>query len=186
MTDSPHATDSPPQPATTGWRLLAFILDFILIATLCIVVLESFALERYSAMTLTQLSDMMMNSIANPDGAENLTPEARQALQFIQTFMLSLYWIYFTLSEWLMHGATLGKRIFRLHAAKVSLSSSPGPFESLLRGGLKAISLIWTPIGAINFIIMVVNPRNRAGHDLLAKTWVVNDSRVPPVAQPST
>lgn len=186
MTASPHGAESPPQPASPGWRLLAFILDFVLIATLCIVVLESFALKRYSEMTLTQLSEMMMDSIANTDGEATLTPEAKQALQFIQTFMLSLYWIYFTVSEWLMRGATLGKRIFRLHAAKVSLSSSPGPFESLLRGGLKAISLIWLPIGAINFIIMVVNPRNRAGHDLLAKTWVVNDSRQLPVAQPST
>jgi uncharacterized RDD family membrane protein YckC len=176
---------APTQAAAPGWRLLAFALDFILIATLCIVVLESFLLERYHGMGLGELSEILMTTMTANGGSPNLSVEAQGALQFMQTFMLSLFWLYFAASEWLMGGATLGKRIFRLHAAKFDLSYAPNAFESLLRGGIKAISLIWIPIGAINFIIMIVNPRNRAGHDLLARTWVVNDTGQASIRQPS-
>lgn len=185
MTDIRIDAEPDPETATIGRRLLAFLLDFILIATLCIVVLERFVLERYTGLTFTQLSEIVMNSFAN--GYETgLPPGTEQAVQFVNTFMLSLFWIYFTLSEWLTGGASLGKKVFCLHAARVGQRSLPGTFESLLRGALKAACLIWLPIALLNFIIMVIDPRRRAGHDWLAKTWVINDNCRPAGTSSST
>lgn len=170
--------ESAPSPAAPGWRLLAFCLDYALATVIMLALLEGFLLPHYHGIQLTELSEQLLQSLRSADGAA-LPTATQDAVHLVRTVMLSVFWFYFTVSEWALKGSSLGKRFVRLQSARWAERTPPSYVESLLRGGLKAISLIYIPLTLINLAFLFLHKQKRAGHDLLARTWVIDQCTQP-------
>lgn len=99
----------------------------------------------------------------------------------INTTSLIVATLYFLLSEQIMHGRTLGKKIFGLRTVVTGTEDCPPAFfQTLSRSFWKAISLV--PAGIILIVLAIINAhivvfakRHRGWHDKLSQTEVIDE-----------
>ncbi|MBC2596359.1 RDD family protein [Ruficoccus amylovorans] len=180
-----------PQPrlAGMGVRMLAFLMDFVLVFFFTLFLLVKVLLPQYHY-------EGMQEFIATIDGYAASVEEAQlngeepppvpqptadspmvAMLAYAWEKAMLIFWIYFGLVEALFKGSTLGKRTFGLRTVKAESGQPAHFFESVLRGAVKTLALLF-PIPLpmlwwINYFVPFFNRRRRAGHDFICRTVVV-------------
>jgi uncharacterized RDD family membrane protein YckC len=140
--------------ASFGWRLLAFIIDTIVLSFLLDVVLEVMVLNGFS-LKLQSYSDILKMSRAD--------------LQYLTWITLLTLVVYNTICEASPMRGSLGKRILKIVVVDIE-GIRLGFFSALLRSVGKAASIYFLYLG---FLSILFTEHRQALHDMLAKTYVV-------------
>ena len=114
-----------------------------------------------------------------PTGPEG-SDELNEALQVSYEIRFLIFWLYFAVGEGFFNGISLGKRICRIRSVSTVTLSKPPVLSGIVRGGMKTISIFWLfPILFVGtFIALFFNKRRQLGHDLFARTAVVDEKFV--------
>jgi uncharacterized RDD family membrane protein YckC len=161
-----HVTSPVPgQPglviAPLGRRLIAFVLDLILISILVTPI--------FLTMTLIFLPDWFVQYVVassqTPFSLPDLPLNGKLVADLVSDFVLVLYFTGFHAA----HGKTPAKALLRLRVVN-QLGQKPGVLKSFLR----ALALIFSmSLFFLPFIYAFFNPQRRTLHDLVADTCVV-------------
>lgn len=191
--------------APMHWRMLAFLLDGILITLFATLLLSKVLLPEYHPVGYAQnQAQSEAYTAALIQALENKEPMPHP-LDYVketeEIYAMYLYGIeifglcviaYFVLCERLMAGGSLGKSMLRLRVISLNTGRPPSIWESFLRSLIKlcpflaAVPVVNVLLFAINYFSPFGNRLRRAGHDWLARTLVVSDvgGYVPHVAAP--
>ena len=179
-------------PANLGFRAVAFILDCVMVGAVFYLVtttilypffhpgftsaLREFMEEQQHLPADTGFREMMETQL-------EFQLEHQNAIAETQFLYIVVLWVYFAMSEILMRGSTLGKKIFKLQTIDLKTLKRPTGKVILIRNCLKTISMtILFPLLLVNFIIPFFNRFRLAGHDLITKTMTTYEHKLPPSA----
>jgi len=174
-------------PAPIVWRALALMLDSILAGTIVAIILTTVVFPQSYPDAGTIIQQQMHNFMMafNQARTTGHSPEVVVSQEYLDlgvpmanTAFLVLV-IYFTGSELLTGGSTLGKRVFSLRAARCWTAEPPTWTESFVRNLFKAASLMWMGLLLVNIFAILFRPTRRAVHDYLARTLVTGDPAPP-------
>ena len=155
VSDDPRFQELPPLPyAGFGIRLVAFVLDFL--------VLGSVLLLFVSAAGLYLLIQTDWGNESNVTASEEMT-----AVAIVSTFLLFLP-VYFV-ALWWWHGQTLGQM-----AVRIAVTDRDGYHISGWRAIARTITwpLSFLPMG-IGILPIFFDAENRALHDMISGTVVI-------------
>jgi uncharacterized RDD family membrane protein YckC len=166
--------------ANRGSRIVAFILDLILISTFTIMLLTTFVIPKIYPGALIELKELSsQNDQSQNDLIKKMTPQLKDMLEISQTIIVLAFWLYFATSEITLKGASLGKLVFSIRVANDTSLEPPSAFDSILRSGFKTFSLLiwfpaWFPLFiVINLFLLFFTKKGQAGHDFLCRTIVI-------------
>lgn len=189
-----------PPPAPLLPRALAFIADGILATLLALLAIhwlipvcvpEDFPVFLQSAETLwnayreANLSLAQGNRQAMETFSQILFEQTQQeafqnSITFLNLTAMLTSLAYFILSETLTHGASFGKKIFRLRVISTFTGEPPRLLQTVSRSLWRACTV--APAGILILIVVTINAhvpfftyRRRAWHDKLARTDVIDD-----------
>lgn len=165
-------------------RIIAFFLDIILVGSFSLMVLTVFIIPKKYPGTMQELWQLSSHpENTQKQRIEKMSPQLKEMVQSGNTIVVLLFWAYFTMSEILLKGSSLGKLIFRIRVVNASTLAPPSMFDSILRSGLKTFSLlVWVPIPilnlvfpifTLNYFLFFFTSKAQAGHDLLTRTIVI-------------
>lgn len=172
-------------------RALALMLDGILMTAVASIIIWKLVLPQSHPEAfgeLMQWSQELMIWFEN-GGADTAMPEPSKqllpALGVANELQLLIFWLYFAIGEAFFAGSSLGKRICRIRSVSTVTVGPPPIFAGIIRGGLKTVTLFWLfPVAfAATFLALFFNKRRQLGHDLLARTAVVDEKYIK--SQPS-
>lgn len=184
--DSIFSESGPMPTARFSLRALALVLDFILMTAVASIIIWKIALPQSHPGAfgdLMQWSQEVVTWFENhePDEAMPVpSKELAEALSIANELQLLLFWLYFAIGEAFFAGSSLGKHICRIRSVS-TITLGPLPVLSgIIRGGLKTVTLFWLfPIAfAATFCALFFNKRRQLGHDLCARTAVVDEKYV--------
>lgn len=135
--------------ATAGSRSAAFLIDYIMIL-------------------VTSLGFAALVLISEEAGTDTLSPYFA-ALFYIVVGTLS--WAYFVVSEMVLNGSSIGKRIFDLKVIKED-GSPIDLVDSLTRNFIRYVDL-WPGTYLVGFVAMMLNEKSKRLGDYAAGTLVV-------------
>ncbi len=160
--------------ANKGSRIAAFALDLILISTFTLMLIST---AIYPGI-ITELGELGNQELSRNDLIAKISPQLKDKLEISNTIFVLAFWLYFAANEIILNGASLGKRIFSIRVANEITLEPPSIFDSILRSGLKTLSLLaWFPIFILaNFCLIFFTKKGQAGHDFLSRTIVIQDT----------
>ncbi|MEO0510618.1 MAG: RDD family protein [Verrucomicrobiota bacterium] len=184
--DSIFSKNGPMPTAKFSLRGLAFLLDCILMTAVASVIIWKVALPQShpgAFYELMQWSQEVVGWLGNQEpGSEPPAPSKNltEALGIANELQLLFFWLYFAIGEAFFAGSSLGKRICRIRSVSTTTLGPPPVLSGIVRGGLKTITLFWLfPIAFIaTFIALFFNKRRQLGHDICARTAVVDEKYV--------
>lgn len=167
-------------------RALALLLDFVLMTAVASVIIWKVVMPQSHPGAFGELLQWSEEVIQWIDTRGPDTPiptpsrELAQALGLANELQLLLFWLYFSIGEAFFAGSSLGKRICRIRTVSTITLGAPHLLAGITRGGLKTVTLFWLfPIAfAATFIALFFNKRRQLGHDLCARTTVVDEKYV--------
>lgn len=191
-----------PPPAPLFPRALAFAADGILAGLLaCLAIhllIPVFVPDTFPVFTET-MQTIWNDYRAATDAAARGHPEivtafmeklpekaGSEAMQNVMSFITLTTMLttlaYFVISERITHGASLGKKIFRLRVVSTLTGEPPRLMQTISRSIWRACTV--APVGILITIIVIINAhipffsyRRRGWHDKLARTEVVDDKQ---------
>lgn len=182
--------------AGLGTRFLALLMDVVPIAVLTAFLLWRILLPLYHGEAQQALIGEINNHydqvrLAEETGGEKpSTPDFTQdprillLFSFAHQVMFLAFFVYFGLSEWLMRGSSLGKKMFSIRTVMADTGLPPTAIQALLRGVMKAFGLIGLPPWTwISLLLASFLRGRRTGHDVLCRTAVISGV-VPPRPKP--
>lgn len=180
-------SESGPMPAARfSLRALALFLDFILMTAVSSVIIWKIVLPQSHPGAFGELMSWSQDVMywvearqpdeAIPTPGKNLI----EALSIANELQLLLFWIYFAIGEAFFAGSSLGKRICRIRSVCTTTLGAPPVFSGILRGGLKTVTILWLfPVAlAATFLALFFNKRRQLGHDLCARTAVIDEKHL--------
>lgn len=179
--------EAPMQPAPKLARIIAFLLDIILIMVFTFTVLFVFVIPQKYATPMQEFQKIVVSytqkeKVTEEEILKDLTEEMVEMIHFIQIFVISCFWGYFTLIEYFTGGSSLGKKAFSLQVMNANTLKPPSFFDTLLRSGLKTLSIFaYFPYLVINYFFIFGTRDSRAGHDLLCRTVVIQSNKNSPL-----
>lgn len=124
----------------------------------------------------TQLATAFLESLPEKAGSNAV----QGVMSFITLTTMLTTFAYFIISERLTHGASLGKRIFRLRVVSSLTGEPPRLLQTISRSLWRACTV--APVGILITIVVIINAhvpffsyRRRAWHDRLAHTEVIDN-----------
>lgn len=188
--DSIFSEDGPMPAAKFPLRALALLLDGILMTAVASVIIWKVALpqshpgafgeymqwsQEAATWFFSWLEDFTLDT-PFPQPSKQLA----RALAVANELQLFIFWLYFAIGEAFFRGSSLGKRICRIRSVSTVTLGPPPVFAGIVRGGLKTVTLFWLfPLAfAATFIALFFNKRRQLGHDLCARTTVVDEKYV--------
>ena len=184
--DSVFCEGGPMPTAKFSLRALALILDFVLMTAVASLIIWKVALPQSHPGAFGELmewSQQVVHWIENQN-PENAMPQPSkkltEALGMANELQLLLFWLYFAIGEAFFAGSSLGKRICRIRSVSTMTLGTPPILSGIVRGGLKTVTLFWLfPIAFLaTFAALFFNKRRQLGHDLCARTAVVDEKYV--------
>lgn len=181
--DSVFSADGPMPTAKFSLRALALLLDGILMTAVASVIIWKIALPQSHPGAFGELMQWSQEIVLWMESREPGTPlpepsnELTRALSVANELQLLVFWLYFAIGEAFFRGSSLGKRICRIRSVSTVTLGPPPIFAGIVRGGLKTVTLFWLfPIAfAATFISLFFNKRRQLGHDLCARTAVIDE-----------
>lgn len=183
--DSIFRDEGPMPPAKLGIRLLAFLMDAVLIAGVSALILKLTLLANFpNALELfneyakaSEDMDYIISVIKDP---ELINPGLQDVFSYIFLVITMTSWFYFAFGESFFKGHTLGKRSCRLRTMSAINLAAPSIFNGLIRGGIKTAGLLFFGIfGWIGILLpLFFNKRRQMAHDWLSRTVVVDEKRM--------
>jgi uncharacterized RDD family membrane protein YckC len=200
--------DVAPTPAVAPffWRVLAYLLDWLLGSIVLLAVMKWLILPNY-AEGLAALEDWFsqfwkdyMQMLRHPTGnfstsleqanalgrhaAEGLPDAANEMIAQLGWTQTFFFWAYFFICEYFTQGRSLGKKIFHLRVASGTQLGAPGFFDSLMRGAWKSFFFcsanpVMLLIGIVDAHIPLFNRMRRSWHDMFTRTIVVDENTCP-------
>lgn len=181
--------------APMHWRMLAFLLDGVLIGLFAILLLSKVLLPQYHPVGYSEYITLIETRVAEFEKAQQegaATPllfpapdefseQVHEMLFYCMEIVALCLLVYFVLCEQLMGGGSIGKSMFRLRVISLNTGRPPNVWESFLRGIIKAslLASLLLPLLSLLFVVSYLLPfgnrMRRAGHDWLAHTLVVSD-----------
>ena len=167
-------------------RALALFLDVVLITAVASVIIWKLVLPQSHPGALGELMQWSQEIVTWVENQESGTPipqpgkELARALSVANELQLLLFWLYFAVGEAFFGGSSLGKRICRIRSVSTVNLGPPPVFAGIVRGGLKTVTLFWLfpLVFAATFLALFFNKRRQLGHDLFARTAVVDEKYV--------
>lgn len=203
--DEPPASDSeqadfesemhvePLYPAAMGVRIVAFLMDYILILAATVMVSTQILYPMFHPGFL-EASREFLQSQQNEEIAPGFFEQMQGYMEFQYkheaaandtAFLAAMMtWLYFALSELFLRGSTLGKKIFKLSLIDLKTLNRPDGKTIILRNCLKTLSVIMPLLFVVNLAFVFSNRLRMAGHDRISKTLVTYEQALP--AAPST
>jgi uncharacterized RDD family membrane protein YckC len=181
--DSIFSAGGPMPTAKLSLRALALVLDGILMTAVASIIIWKVVLAQSHPGAfgeLMQWSQALVSWLEN-GGGDTAMPEPSKALVralgVANELQLLTFWLYFAIGEAFFAGSSLGKRICRIRSISTVTLGPPPILAGIIRGGLKTVTLFWLfPIAfAATFIALFFNKRRQLGHDLCARTVVVDE-----------
>ncbi|CAI8276530.1 MAG: Uncharacterised protein [Opitutia bacterium UBA7350] len=177
------ADDGPMPAAHMGIRILAFILDFVLCLAIATILIWKIILPashpgiflEFNAWT-EQLLQWLQNTESTIETMPRPGKDLLAALRHASEIQLLIFWAYFGLGEIFLAGS-LGKRACRLRTVSTLTLGALNPLAAFLRAGVKTAACFFLfPICFIaNLIALCFNARRQLGHDLIARTAVIDE-----------
>jgi uncharacterized RDD family membrane protein YckC len=183
LLDSILSDDGPMPSARLGIRSLAFLLDFILCSAIATLLIWKVFLPMShpgSFLELNEWVDQLLKWMQSAEATRETMPEPGKdllaALRYASEIQLLTFWVYFGIGE-IFLGGSLGKRACRLRSISTITLGPLNFFAALLRAGIKTAALFFlSPLLLIaTLVALFFNPRRQMGHDLLARTAVVDE-----------
>jgi uncharacterized RDD family membrane protein YckC len=183
LLDSILSDDGPMPSARLGIRSLAFLLDFILCSAVATLLIWKVFLPMShpgSFLELNEWVDQLLKWMQSAEATRETMPEPGKdllaALRYASEIQLLTFWVYFGIGE-IFLGGSLGKRACRLRSISTITLGPLNFFAALLRAGIKTAALFFlSPLLLIaTLVALFFNPRRQMGHDLLARTAVVDE-----------
>tara|TARA_B100001248_G_scaffold262737_1_gene262083 strand:+ start:95241 stop:95837 length:597 start_codon:yes stop_codon:yes gene_type:complete len=165
------------RPAKLKFRALAFVLDVILVFVLLALALKIILPMQYPE-AMEEVTYQFKQIEAQKESPEQLqfSDGVKQMFDFAGVFSLLFIWVFFTASELAFTNGSMGKKMFRLRVINMYSLERPRFGEALLRSAVKAIALLMLiPLLWVNYFIAFFTAQNRAGHDYICKTLVIDD-----------
>lgn len=172
-------------PAALLLRSVAFGMDALLLTALLAFLLTRVLLPASHPEGLKEFNQLIQTYWTELEAARETNTEPPAAPPFIeypavvgmitysQMLCLFIMTLYFGLTEGLMNGTTLGKKVFRLQTLRQDTEEPPGIFVSLLRGAFKSLTLVASPLFWTFFAVAILSRQRLTIHDLLTRTRVV-------------
>jgi len=184
--DSVFGEGGPMPTARFPLRALALFLDVVLITAVASVIIWKIALPQSHPGAFGELMQWSREIVTWVENQEPETPmpqpskELARALRVANELQLLLFWLYFAAGEAFFAGSSLGKRICRIRSVSTVNLGPPPFFAGIVRGGLKTVTLFWLfpLLFAATFLALFFNKRRQLGHDLCARTAVVDEKYV--------
>jgi len=184
--DSIFSEGGPMPTARFSLRALALVLDGILMTAVASVIIWKIALPQSHPGAFGELMQWSQEVVTWVESREPDTPlpqpskQLARALAVANELQLLIFWIYFAAGEAFFRGSSLGKRICRIRSVSTVTLGGPPVFAGIIRGGLKTVTLFWLfPLAfAATFFALFFNKRRQLGHDLCARTTVVDEKYV--------
>ncbi|MDR1665780.1 MAG: RDD family protein [Puniceicoccales bacterium] len=190
MHKSPKFT--PPPAAHPLPRTLAFLMDFTIVFLIGLWVIgqyflpqywreESLKFQHYLTEHLSSLSPSSIRTLLSDLAA---LPEIRPMLVQIDQIFFLITWLYFALSEIVLSGSSLGKRIFYLRVLRCD-GSPLTLIEIILYNTFKVIALysFWPLIPILNLLPIFWTPLRRSVCDRVCNAyvaiWIKEDVTLP-------
>lgn len=181
--DSILGEGGPMPTARFSLRGLALLLDCILMTAVASVIIWKVVLPQSHPGAFGELMQWSQEWVAwlGNRGAETTIPEpSKQLMRALATaneLQLFIFWLYFATGEAFFAGSSLGKRICRIRSISTITLGPPPILAGIIRGGLKTVTLFWLfPVAfAASFLALFFNKRRQLGHDLFARTAVVDE-----------
>ncbi|MEQ9825656.1 MAG: RDD family protein [Puniceicoccaceae bacterium] len=183
------ATVTPLYPARFGVRMVAFCMDYILILA-ATVMLSTQLLYPLFHPGFLEASREFLQEQQERESPPGFVEQMQEYLEFQyqhesasnDTAFLAavITWLYFALSELLLAGTTLGKKIFKLSLIDLKTLSRPDAKTIILRNCLKTLSVIMPLLFIVNLVMVFTNRLRMAGHDRISKTLVTYETALPP------
>jgi uncharacterized RDD family membrane protein YckC len=131
---------------------------------------ESLKFQRHLAEHLSSLSPSSVRTLLSDLAA---LPGIRPMLMQIDQIFFLITWLYFTLSEILLGGSSLGKRIFYLRTLRCD-GSPLNLTELILYNTFKVIALysFWPLVPVLNLLPILWTPLRRSVCDRVCHTYV--------------
>jgi uncharacterized RDD family membrane protein YckC len=173
-------------PARIGIRSLAFTLDFLLATAIATILVWKIFLPMSHPGSFFELNlwvEQLLEWMQSAEPTRENMPKANQdllaALRYASEVQLLTFWAYFGIGEVFL-GGSLGKRACRLRSIS-TITLGPLPFfNAILRAGIKtAVLFLLTPLLIIaTLVALCFNKRRQMGHDLLARTAVIDEKNL--------
>jgi len=188
--DSVFSKDGPMPTARFSLRALALVLDFILVTAVASLIIWKLILPQSHPGALGEFIEWSQQTVewmsSNSGDAPMPEPskDLARAMLLANELQLLAFWLYFAIGEAFFAGSSLGKRICRIRSVSTVTLGPPPILAGITRGGLKTITLLGVypfifPIPLLlTFIALFFNKRRQLGHDLCARTAVVDEKYV--------
>ncbi len=181
-----------PSPAPFSLRMVAFVMDSILVFFVACTMVHLFFPTEKTAARETWTNDYKIQLQAleeslqqgnQSSGAEMQRKieaflQEPSLLEFLSVIISSMFWAglsYWFLGERFFAGSSLGKRMFSIASLSLHDKQPPRTGICFLRAFLKTISVLHLLL-IINFLLPLFNRRRMAGHDYVCRTMVVRRS----------
>ena len=176
---SPERQEVETLPAPVPLRLLAFLMDFILLIFLSTLILL-YLPKMLGEQTEREFDDLRARFgmlILNPENQDSMA--ARQLTEQTSEFLARINYklintlafiLYFLACEARFDGRSLGKAVFSLRTTSLTGSPTPSFSQILYRSLIKGLSCSWAMLGLANLLCFLINRNKRCLHDLASKT----------------
>ncbi|MDR2735254.1 MAG: RDD family protein [Puniceicoccales bacterium] len=163
-------------PATLNNRAWAFNIDCLVIGLISIPFLRD---------KMPDLSALMPDTSAllKADDLNVIAKNLTEPFQGIMIISIIISIIYFSISEILSHGSTLGKRLMKIKTIDINdPASSPSALQTLIRSSLKCITAFYCiditniticALSSTNFFFGLISATGSFGYDMISRTVVV-------------
>lgn len=170
-------------------RIVAFLLDTILVTVASAFLLSVFILPEYFPGAQDRLQEQVQEYLKLLQAARdqgNLMVEmsfdriVQEAIGACVFWFLGLFSLYNAIGEAFFRGSSIGKRMFALQVVSVITLEPLGFVEAFLRSSLKAFSLmVYAPLLWINYFLAFFGTKRQCGHDFLMRTVVIIEFEPP-------
>jgi uncharacterized RDD family membrane protein YckC len=171
-------------PAKIGYRTLALLSDFALIALLALFFVWKLWVPIFHTEALVQLRlmiDAHMPQLQEGNLSvflQQVTTNEALAAMFIQIdrLLFLITWAYYAINAFLLQGGSLGKQMFNLRVLKLSTLRPPNFWDCALRSGVQTLLIftLWPFLMCFNFCFLCLHPLRRGLHDWFCQTYVVH------------
>lgn len=166
--------------ASKSSRLIAFLLDTLLIGAFVLMVIGTFVIPQYYGAAAAELKEAIFevagdSSVTQSELLAKVSPQVLEMIHSCQAFSLFGFWLFYALSEIITGGSSLGKKVLSIRTISLRKMARPSYVESFVRAGLKTMALLaFFPFLLVSFLVIFISKYNQTGHDILTRTVVVS------------